>query len=355
MLTPLLSLCPLGQSLDFVSPAKQAGWADAFVCRPDEILLGAAVVLLGYQYLPVRLLLWDTESAALLPALLHDMATAPYLEQYLVVVGAPADRLDAVQSELARIRGRRLHAGTYADYTAWLSTRLGPLARIAPDNPVRMLVEPLLCVSATPRPTQAADAVGNFARSRIKKSYTRGQFGEQAFETLFSYAHGTRNVTAVQSLKDFQNAGIDALVQTSRGKTSYDSKTEGYDENLGLELYGNYERRTPGWLSTSEMAALCTLFHPTGDAFIADFSAVKQWALDPASRLPLVPGWSEGQQYKSRVYLAPHADLLAAVPSVHLRLQDWLPEVYGGNVFKEPSKVLAATLTRHSLQPQPLL
>lgn len=332
------------QALDLIAPAQAAGWLGTTACRPDEVLCGAALLNLGSQQIPVRLVLHDNGVAALLQLLAHDLHTALYAEQFVVLAGFPDDQLIAFRKRVQHPY-RRIHVGTVRDYQEWVSTRLGPLGPLPGDSPVRQLMECFLSYGRGRPPAQRVPAVGDYSHSRIAKSFDLGACGTQACMTLFSHVRGAHHVINVEGDRAWQRKDVDILVQGLAGGVSgptikSDVKAENFRSgNISLELEGNVQQGSPGWLRFSEMDVLISIMWPTGDVFLMDFKRVQAWALGGNHSLAIRMGKAPGQDYNSKVVLAPIGTLFDTFDdAVYLRLDEWLPEAYAGQ-FEHPTLV----------------
>ncbi|WP_126223310.1 hypothetical protein [Burkholderia ambifaria] len=346
--------------LDLAAPARDAGWLGTITCRHGELLCGAALLHLGSQVIPVRLVLHDDGIEVLLQRLAEDLHTSLYLEEFCVLAGFSVAQVRAFR---ARVRHplKRLHVGTPDEYVAWLRARLGPLRSMVGNSPVRQLLEPFLSYSHAPPVTKRTPLVGSFKGSAIESSFDQGALGIQALSTLFQQVRGRWHIINVEEDRAWQKKGADLLVSGLAGGLAgpwiaMDGKTENKDTgNLSLEHRSNLTLDKLGWLWTSTMSVLASLTWPSGEVFFIDFRAVKAWVESGQHNLKLVKGTAKGQSYFSSIYLLPIATLLAQFPesSCFLSLSEWLPLAYD-NQFTGASLVPARYASR-KLVPQRLV
>ncbi len=328
--------------------------------RPDDqVLCGALQLYLAGQRLFVRMV-HNTggDLGPLLERLHAEVLHELILEQYIVMVDFAAEDVARYRRAFSGVTTRRVHVGSLQSFLAWLPARLGPLAALPLTSPVRALTEHMLCVSACPEQLTKVPLVLPKRKTSIDKSFDFGALGVQAVGTLFSFSRGEHFVRNVEDDPAWQKEDVDLLINES-GLGGRRLKVEVKNEkhtagNLSLEIYGNYERRTPGWFCFSTADVLATCLWATGDLILMDFDAVLGWAVNPPrGPLKVVPGRAPGQDYTSRLFLAKADHLLADLPGVvHLRIADWLPALYG-KLFPTTSQVLA-TLGRKTLRPQRL-
>lgn len=343
-------------NLDLCTPARLAGWRHAEVVRPDELLCGAAMLLLAGQSIAVRLVVNTGEDASpLLEQLRHDVLHAFFLEQYIVMADFTPEAIQAYQATFAGVTTRRVTVGSPQDYRAWLPARLGPLGPLPVDSPLRRLTEHMLCVTSAPEPKVKCDREGKHKGSKIEESFVLGALGVQAVETLFRFTRGKGNVENVVSNAAYQRKDIDLRVSGLGGAmVDTEVKNEQYKKNLSFEHKSNAEADTEGWFHYSAAAILCTCFWPTGELFLMELEKVREWVFADVNAFSLVPGRAKGQTYTSRCWLAPANRLLSEVQaSVRISLNDWLPTLYAGQ-FKATTEVSAHLQKQKTLLPQRL-
>lgn len=343
-----------------ITPATLAKWAIAAgwdTPSSPSAMDGIASVLmlpLGHQHITVRLLHPEPSEGASaawlrIQEVLGDMENSFSIEQVLILDGFSA-ALEAQAWEAAnRIRIRRIHVGSTAFFKEWVKERLGAVQGLPVGSRLRALVEPMLCVTLgravqfpppPPPPPQ---------ESNIKDSFDKGYAGSLAIEYLLGLVLGRKNVVSLESDVRYQPLGIDLKVMAADMPVYVEVKTESYDNgNAAYEWTSNHIRKTPGWLRTSQCDLLVCVLWLTGDVFIQDFPAVKNWILANKERYPLKFGWSKGQTYKSQIYPIPLADVMQAVPNVvHLSLHDWLP----GSIAGTGASLLKPKFIGRSIKP----
>lgn len=325
-----------------------------------------AKLLLGRQVIPVHVVSARMHNAdRRLELLRREVLQSCSLEHYIVMSDFDARDVKAYQAKFEKVRSRRVAVGTQAAYRAWLPARLGPLAHLGIDSPVRRLTEGLLCLSEAGEPGEKDPLTCEYKPSSIKKDFDYGQMGVQCASTLFTHARGAGTVTNLEGDTAAQKAGTDLAIASSLpgdGDVAVEVKTESYASGrITLELHSCYKEkegkpplaRTPGWLDTCTAAALMSNIWPTGDAVIIDFSQLLQWlSANPRGLRPEAGGLRANQNYISWILLAKMKDILTDIPgAVHLRLGDWLPNLYPG-AFTKPS--LVSTRLGRTLEPQRL-
>ena len=319
---------------DYATPAHAAGWRKVEHLIPGQALCGVVRLWVAESPITVRLLVnTDVTAQHLFFALTREIQSSPELESYVVIEGFSSTALTAMKGFARRVEHRRVTVGRYADYLVWLCARLGPLAGLPSNSPLRRLCEPLLKYTAVPEPKHKVDLKADYTGSRIKPQYDYGAKGVQAFETLLGYTHGLEQVSNVESKAQYQRLDVDLLVQdkgTGSSEVMVEVKTEKYKTgNISLERRSNLTLDTPGWLLYSKAEVLVSILWPTGDALLMDMERIRDWVRANKHRLRLVEGTVPQQSYKSQLYLGDVNEILAAVPeSVHLRIGDWLPWLY---------------------------
>lgn len=328
-------LAHAGQALDVLAPAKRAGWLNSISCRPGELLFGVALLSLGSQQIPIRVVVNDGDTGELLSRLHQELCTSLYLEQFVILVGFEGATLEVFRQQLAQHPTRKLHASTYEGYLDWVSRRLGPLSMLG-DTALRTLLEPFLSYSNRPGPAARCPMVGSFKDSSIRFSFELGALGVQALTTLMTHVRGRHHVTNVELNPAWQKEDVDLLVRGLSGGepgplVKLEVKNENYlTGNISLEDISNTTKGSPGWLKYSTADVLASITWPTGDVIFSDMNKLREYVYAPSTKIPLKAGWAKGQTYKSAFYCTPIEQLLDELPAcVCLNLADWLPETYG--------------------------
>lgn len=345
--------------MDLVRPALAAGWSSAQPCRPDEMLAGGAFLTLGGKRIPVRYVaheasLSSEQNLALLLTVLDAMAADFFLEQFLVVQGYPQAVVSQLKTKAAAVRSRRLHIGCPAEYAAWLAERIHPLRAMDAANPVRKLLEPLLCVELQREVSKAPVVVKNtWGSSSIGASYALGAAGSTSLEVLLCENLGCDNVSNVEADKEYRKQDVDFLVRAQDAELKVEVKTEDIlYGNLAYEWTSNLKKNTPGWLRYTTADVLVSILWPTGDVFVQGFKEVQAWIFENKRGYKLKQGWSKGQSYKSELYAGKIAHLFEDVKGVaHLSLHDWLP---ARTAAGEINSFLPAGQQGRSIKPQRL-
>lgn len=350
---------------DICSVAVAAGWrAELPSGRPSDT--EHARLSLGRQVVPVYFVAAYMHNATRrLEVLRRELLQSPHLEHYVVMSGFAEHQVLAYQAKFEMVRSRRIRVGTHAAYLAWLHARLGALAHLGVASPVRRLAEDLLCLAIAPEPIAKDPLTCEYKPSSIKKDFDYGQMGVQCAGTLFTYAKGPAAVINLEGNTAAQKEGTDLDIASSLpgdGPVAVEVKTESYASGrITLELHSCYREkegkrplaRTPGWLDTCKALVLMSNIWPTGDAIIIDFYQLLQWlSANPRKLKPRAGGTKANQDYISWILLAEMNDILVDIPgAVHLRMDDWLPNLYPGE-FLKPSLVdekLGRTLTPQRL------
>jgi hypothetical protein len=275
---PSAALVSAARPLDLLTPARTAGWQSANACTVPEIHAGDVMLRLGSQRIPVRQLVNGPGAEERIERVADSLLPGYFPEQFIVLHGFSTEQTERVRRRLHRA-GFRFLVGNLAEYVKWLKTRLGPLASVAYDSPVRALVEPLLCFIRKPQPVKPVPVRGDYSASGIAPSFKLGQLGVQAFETILSHQLGQQKFVNVEAEPSWQKRDVDLLVQLER-LIRVEIKTEDYaSSNLSLEDIGNVTKGTPGWLHFSECDVLVSIAWPAGEVWIQNFSRVKEWAL----------------------------------------------------------------------------
>lgn len=321
-------------ALDFITPAKEGGWRQVEVCSPmSDLWAGAVYLTLGHQTIPVRLLVYATDASTeanqmVLQKLLEDMTYAYEAEQYLVLEGFPPELVRLAKLHSRAAIGLCIHVSDYQGYARWARLRLGPLATMPVNSPVRTLVEPMLELRPPAAMAEAVPPAKCFAHSRIGASFSLGHAGCSAFETMLRIGLGRSNVVNVEDDVAYQVQDVDLLASSMGAQVRVEVKTESYyaNKNLSYEWVSNMTKDSPGWLSYSTAEVLVSIIWPTGDVFVQDFAQVKEWVIKNSSKLRCVSGKVPGQNYCSQVYLGNANDVCASVPGIiHMSIHDWLP------------------------------
>lgn len=354
---PMGAPISLNTSFDFVTPAREGGWRHVSGSYPGETWAGVVHLALGHQTVTVRFMqknatLSEEDNDQILRALIADMAQSYDVEQYLVLDGYPTNQVNATGSLAGAVVHRRIHVGTYADYVTWARSRLGPLAKLHPDNPVRKLMEPMLCVTSQRSTGISISPAKSFKNSAIEKSFDIGFAGCAAVEAILRKGLGNRNVENVEEVLRYQNEDVDLLAHALGSQLKVEVKTETVHKykNLVYEWTSNKTKGTPGWLRYTTADILVSVMWPTGDVFVQEFQAVKNWLETTKRNIPRKDGHSPGQTYYSEVLLGKVAYLLEDVKEVvHFSLHDWLPnQTTAGN---EPTLV-DSKFKHKSIHPQ---
>lgn len=346
---------------DICAAAVAAGWR-VELPQQDAPDTDHARLLLGRQVIPVYFVAAYMHNVARrLELLRRDILRSGQLEHYIVMSGFEVSQVRAYQAKFEKLRSRMVTVGTQAAYQSWLPVRLGPLAHLSVASPVRRLAEDLLCLAVAPEPAEKDPLTCEYKPSSIKKDFDYGQMGVQCAGTLFTYAKGPGAVLNLEGNTEAQKKGTDLDIASSLPGDQHiavEVKTESYPSGrITLELHSCYEAkkgkpplaRTAGWLDTCKAAALMSNIWPTGDAIIIDFYQLLQWlSANPRKLKPRAGGTKANQDYISWILLAEMNDILEDIPgAVHLRLGDWLPNLYPGEFLKSSlvDERLGRTLT----------
>jgi hypothetical protein len=332
------------ENIDLCGIALRAGWRAASVLRPDEMPFAGALLQLAGTFIPIRVVVNTGEDmSSLLNHLHYDVLHGCHREQFILMLDFAPDVVRAYRASFVNVRTVRVTVGALLDFRLWVLTRLGPLGKIPLTSSVRRLTEQMLVLRATPDPTKKRTLVGDYRGSPYESSMNQGAFGVQAAATLFSFTHGEENVKNVEKVPQYQKQDVDLLVyQPGPGKlvTKVELKAEDYDENMAAENKPNKDAEKQGWLHDSEMDVLGTLFLPTGELLLTDFHELKAWVYANRNDTSLMwtklrEGGAKGQKHKSSFWAIPVNDLMAELQGmVRIRLQDWLPTLYGEEEFK---------------------
>ena len=322
----------------FASAALNLGWAHAEPVAPGKHLAMVAELGIATQRIPVRFVEHAPGVSDFLAVLEQHMAASAGFEQYVVLEGFSAQARNAFRLRMVCVAERCFHVGAYDDYLMWLTERLGVLAKVSPNSPVRALLEPLLTLPVR-KVAGLADTKGDYAGSKIQPSFELGAWGVQAVETLLRRGFSPKSVLNVELDKFWQAKDVDLQVKPNladaKSWLSVEVKAEDYASGrMTLERFGNLTRLSPGWMEYSEADVLISCMRPSGDVVITDFQLLQAWYRenqDNPKLLMMRQGRASGQKYKSLVYLADIAKVLQVVPnSVHLNLGPWLPRFYFG-------------------------
>lgn len=303
-----------------------------------EVLSGYTFLPIGQQGIPVRALTKDPhqsceDHALLLSQVMHSMCQDFHLEQYLVLHQSPEHIIAGVRERFAAVHNRILHVGALADFNRWAQARMGPVAGMSKESPVRRLCEHLLSTRARGYGDLVVQSsCAGYEGSKISADFKFGQLGCDAVATLFSRSLGSANVQSVEGIPAYQDMGVDLLVQAQPGcaPLKVEVKTEKpLTGNIALEHLGNVRSQTGGWLWTSDADVLVSVFWETGEAFFLDLKKVRAWVRDHVSSIPLVYGMSlSATNNRSQVYLGSIKRLMADIPDVaYLNMFEWLPEL----------------------------
>ncbi|WP_434715715.1 hypothetical protein [Paraburkholderia sp. A3RO-2L] len=345
--------------IDVTTPALRAGWRAADVLEPGELVAGAAMLQVANQAIPVRLV-ENTGGAvsAELDAVYLDILDTLFVEQYVIMEGFPADEVNAFQRRFAQVRTRLVEIGTYADYMRWLPARMGPIGPLPMNTPLRQLVETLLCTSSSPEPRSKVPMRGDYSKSAIAPSFLLGQEGVQCIETLFRHIRGAAGVQNVELLAEWQQKDVDLLIREAGfGREWLPVEVKNEDKKTGnivFEKNSNLELNTKGWFVYSAAKVLISILWKTGDVVIVEMDKAREWVNSGRRSLRLVRGTVPQQRYHSLVWLAPVNTLLEDIPeSVHIRLADWLGQLYAGQ-FEKTSLVEPGVQQKKTLKPRKL-
>ncbi|MBU9200256.1 hypothetical protein KTD31_02400 [Burkholderia multivorans] len=345
--------------IDVTTPALRAGWRAADALEPDELVAGVAMLQVSNQSIPVRLIeKADVDATTQLDAVYMDVLDTLFVEQYVIMEKFSAEEMSAFARRFAEVRTRLVEVGTYADYLAWLPARMGPIGRLPMTSPLRQLVETLLCTSSAPEPRSKSPMRGDYSKSAIEPSFVLGQKGVQAIETLFRYIRGVSGVENLELLRKWQKKDVDLRIREAGLGSSYilvEVKNEDKDTgNMVLELKSNIELDTPGWFVYSEAQVLVSIMWKTGDVVLVEMEKAREWVRSRKTPLRPARGKVQQQNYHSLVLLAPLNALLQEIPeSIHLRLSDWLGQLYAGE-FDDNSLIEPGVQQKKALKPRKL-
>lgn len=325
----------------------------------------AATVHLGRQAIGLHLVANTTGARRQQELVRRQVLQSPHLEHFVVLAGFSEEELGLFRSRFEHVRTHRVTVGCPVRYAAWAGARLGPLAHLGVESPVRRLMEDLLCITRASGPAEKDPLTHEYQNSKIKKDFDYGQMGVQCAGTLFTYAKGLGAVKNLEGDMAAQKKGTDLDIASSylgAPDVAVEVKTESYPSGrITLELHSCYHEkegkrplaRTPGWMTTSKAEVLVSIIWPTGDALAVDFEQLKQWVEEnPRALAPQLGGKYAQQDYYSWILLANMNDILQDIPgAVHVRLGAWLPALYPGE-FEEPALVWSRL--GRTLEPQRL-
>jgi hypothetical protein len=377
------------ENLNILETVARAGWQDANVLRPDQVLGGVVKLLLGNQYICVRLVVNDGgDTGPLLGAIERDVLNrSDYLESYIILAGYPNAEIKSYKARLSAIKSKLVTAGSPEAFIVWLRGRLGPLAKLPLSSPLRKLAEPFRCAIGKPEPLEKRPIVGSYVGSPIEPSYALGQLGVQAIATLIGYTRSESDVINLEADRKWQRKDVDLEIReftTLLNRILVEVKNEDkYTGNLVLEKYskyawkkdwfvmkdgqyvvknGRYVKRpdrhdmgndkTAGWFKYSEAECLVTCLWKSKDVVIFDMEKLREWVASRLKKIPLLEGTVPQQDYLSQFYCVDINEVLTDLPdAVHLRLSDWLPNLYGNQESLQPSLVHASVQSEKTLFP----
>jgi hypothetical protein len=363
------------ENLNICESATRAGWLASNVLRPDLVFCGGAQLLLGNQYICVRIVVNDgVDTGPLLDALQRDvLQQSEYLETYIILAGYSLAAIKAYQSRFATIKSKRVTVGSPEAFIVWLRGRLGPLAKLPVSSPLRKLAEPFLCASGKPEPLEKRPLVGSYGKSAIRPSHELGQWGVQAFSTLVCHTRTLDSVVNVELSQKYQKIDVDLQIHDAGNDTGIATEVKCESPltgNIALELWSRWAKKiydavkkeyrrvdlpaaewTKGWLQYSEASCLITCLRHSGDVLMFDFEKLKQWVKTTRCDIPLLPCTAKTQNYYSRSHIVGIDDLLGELPdAIHLNISDWLPNLYRGE-FSHASLVNAENQALKTLRP----
>lgn len=347
-----------------VETALHQGWRAAKPHKPQQPFHAVVHLSLADQVIPVSMLVkatLGTDPMAAAARAIADFETSEFLEHFVFLRGFTGNEARILRAQAELCVTRKLAAGTALDYQDWLKERLGPVRKMSVNSPVRRVVEPLLrCQSGFPQAYFTIDK--EVVKGKLANSFALGDKGVLALTTILEHFGNAGSVKNVEGEPAWRDKDVDMLVKPcgEPGEVRVEVKTEDYiSGNFSLELNGNFEAGKQGWYHYCEADILVSVMWPNGEVLIQDLAQVRQWLPTAGQPEPVdlaqLPTWvtSRGESIRLSKGSAPEGDTqrthglvllptmkaaLKAVPdAVYLRLESWLPGLFGVDDLKNPT------------------